>query len=121
MGGWHYSDGRWQGFIGKGFDATVDLGRVRPVDSVSMTFMQQTGPEVFLPAAVELLLSSDGMNFETAGIQEPDSADRGKSNCYADFVWSPRRPARYVRVKARHGQRGGWLFTDEIVVNCRHE
>ena len=120
-GGWHYSDRRWQGFIGKGFDATVDLGRVRTVDSVSMTFMQQTGPEVFLPAAVELLLSSDGTNFETAGIREPDSADRDKSNCYADFVWSPRRPARYVRVKARHGQRGGWLFTDEIVVNCRHE
>jgi len=116
LGGWHYSDGRWQGFIGKGMDVTVDLGNVKPVDSVSMTFMQQTGPEIFLPSSVELSLSSNGTDFEPAGIVTPAPADSAKSNSYARFVWKPRKSARYVRVKARHGQHGGWLFTDEIVV-----
>ena len=121
LGGWHYSDGRWQGFIGKGMDVTVDLGSVKPVDSISMTFMQQTGPEIFLPSSVELSLSSNGTDFEPAGIVTPAPADSAKSDCYARFVWKPRKSARYVRVKARHGQHGGWLFTDEIVVNCKQE
>ena len=37
--------------------------------------------------------------------------------CYREFGWTGQTEARYVRLKARHnGRHGGWIFTDEIIV-----
>ena len=115
-GGWHYSDGRWQGFIGKGMDVTVDLGRSCDIASVSLTFMQQMGPEVYLPAYVALSVSDDGKAFAPLDTLHCDAGEADKPICYKDFVWRPNRAARYVRLTAKSGKRDGWLFTDEIVV-----
>ena len=115
-GGWHYRDGRWQGFIGRGLDVTLDLDSVRDVDSVSLTFMQQQGPEIFLSSEVSLSLSNNGTDFEPAGVLTPDATEAAQSICYKTFDFATGKRARYVRVTAKPGKRGGWLFTDEVVV-----
>ena len=136
-GGWTYGDGRWQGFISRGrLDVTVDLGRVQDVRSVELDFMQVCGPEVFLPAEVVISASSDGVSFvELRRItREVVRDDRvtfvtdgwhagggasGTSDVSGASVGASAGAsvsARYIRVQARSGQFGGWVFTDEIVV-----
>ena len=118
-GGWTYGDGRWQGFISRGrLDVTVDLGRVQDVRSVELDFMQVCGPEVFLPAEVVISASSDGVSFVelrriTREVIRDDRVTFVTDGWYAD---GQSVSARYIRVQARSGQFGGWVFTDEIVV-----
>ena len=118
-GGWTYGDGRWQGFISRDrLDVTVDLGRLTDVRSVEADFIQVCGPEVFLPAEVVISASEDGSEFRelrriTREVVRDDRVTFITDGWYAaDASVS----ARYIRVQARSGQFGGWVFTDEIVV-----
>ncbi len=125
-GGWTYGDGRWQGFISRGrLDVTVDLGRLADVRSVEMDFMQVCGPEVFLPAEVVILVSEDGSEFRELRRITRDVVRDDRVTFVTDGWYAPDVPgasveasvsARYVRVQARSGQYGGWVFTDEIVI-----
>ena len=63
LGGWTYSDNRWQGFLSD-IDVTIDLGSLQPVTYVGGTFMQLKGPGVFMPRKVDILVSEDGENFQ---------------------------------------------------------
>ena len=114
MGSWSYGDGRWQGFLSD-VEVTIDLGRVQPIHYVGATFMQQPGPEIFLPKKVEIFVSSDGEHFEKAGEvwNEVPVADR--SVLYTLFGTSIKADGRYVRYHAVRSN--AWLFVDEIVVN----
>lgn len=115
-GGWNYSDLRWQGFIGgNGMDAVIDLGRRTAISYVGADFMQICGPEVFLPACVEIAVSNDGRRFTTvAHIDHEVVKDDAVS--FKTFSWSGKTRARYVRYRAHIGAFGGFVFTDEIVV-----
>ncbi|HIZ85028.1 MAG TPA: family 20 glycosylhydrolase [Candidatus Coprenecus stercoravium] len=115
-GGWTYGDGRWQGFISRNrLDAVVDLGRVRGISSVEMDFMQVCGPEVFLPAEVVISVSCDGEEFTELWRMSREIVRDDRVTFVTDG-WKGRARTRYVRVQARSGQYGGFIFTDEIVV-----
>lgn len=125
-GGWTYSDGRWQGFISRErLDVTVDLGKETEISSVELDFMQVCGPEVFLPAEVVISVSRDGKDFYGLKRIQREIVRDDKVTFVTDGWQAGQDPvssggagvrARYVRVKARSGQFGGWIFTDEIVV-----
>lgn len=124
-GGWTYSDGRWQGFISRGrLDVTVDLGKETEISSVELDFMQVCGPEVFLPAEVIISVSQDGKDFSELKRIQREIVRDDKVTFVTDGWHAGQDPvpggtgvrARYVRVKARSGEFGGWIFTDEIVV-----
>lgn len=117
-GGWTYSDGRWQGFISRNrLDVTVDLGKSQDISSVMLDFMQVCGPEVFLPAEVVISASEDGKDFMELSRTGREVIRDDKVTFVTDG-WRAASPvkARYIRVQARSGQYGGWIFTDEIVV-----
>ncbi len=115
-GGWTYTDKRWQGFIGRGaLDVTIDLGRQTPLHYIGADFMQVCGPEVFLPAQVVIAVSSDGENFKEL-VRHHHDVVKDDSVTFKNFNWTGETRARYVRYRATYGQYGGWLFTDEIVV-----
>lgn len=115
-GGWTFSDGRWQGFISRRrMDVTVDLGKVQKLRSVEATFIQVSGPEIYLPAEVVISASEDGVNFTELYRNGRDVI----RDTQVDFVtekWNGRTECRYIRMEARSGQYGGWVFTDEIIV-----
>ena len=118
-GGWTYGDGRWQGFISRDrLDVTVDLGRLTDVRSVEADFIQVCGPEVFLPAEVVISASEDGSEFRELRRITRDVIRDDRVTFVTDgwYAADASVPARYIRVQARSGQFGGWVFTDEIVV-----
>ena len=102
----------------------MDLGRLTDVRSVEADFIQVCGPEVFLPAEVVISASEDGSEFRelrriTREVLRDDRVTFVTDGWYAaDDAGGNVSPvsARYIRVQARSGQFGGWVFTDEIVV-----
>ena len=116
-GGWTYGDGRWQGFLNTGFDVTVDLESVQTIHYAGVTFMQSTGPEIFMPSEVTFFGSVDGVEFFPIGTQRNDIPDTVGELLFRTFAFAGETTARYVRCVAQHNrQRGGWLFADEFVV-----
>lgn len=115
-GGWTNNDGRWQGFIQRnGVDVVVDMGKITTVKSISAEFMQVTGPEIFFPRKVTISLSDDGKHFRPVKIMTNSFSDNGRVE-FREFSWEGKLKGRYIRYQAERSEKGGFLFTDEIVV-----
>lgn len=123
----NHSDGNWQGFRGDDLEAIIDLGKAIDVEKISVSFLQDIGSWVFLPASVEFAVSEDGDNFKVATTLENDISQKQEGTFLKEFaVALDNAQARYVRVKAKsigvcppwHAGAGGkvWLFCDEIVI-----
>ncbi len=116
QGGWDNADGRWQGFINGGMDVVVDLGKMQRVREVNCHFLQSVGPEIFLPARVEVQGSTDGEVFSPLG--SADIETETDAYCIRKVsIRFKKSNLRYIRFMARPGSRGGWLFADELLVN----
>ena len=116
IGGWTYSDNRWQGFLSD-IDVTIDMGSVQPVSYVGGTFMQLIGPGVFMPRKVEVLVSEDGEDFTHVATIENDVPTSTEELTFRTFETSCDLKARYVRYHAYRSTMRGFLFLDEVVVN----
>ena len=116
IGGWTYSDNRWQGFLSD-IDVTVDLGNVQTVSYVGGTFMQLIGPGVFMPSKVDILVSEDGENFTLVATVWNDVPVTTPDLLFKDFSTICDCQARYVRYHAYRSTMRGFLFLDEVVVN----
>ena len=116
IGGWTYSDNRWQGFLSD-IDVTIDLEAAQQISYIGGTFMQLTGPGVFMPRKVDIYVSEDGVNFDlvqTVWNEVPTSQDELS---FKEFQTICNVQARYVRYHAYRSTMRGFLFLDEIVVN----
>src|SRR5690606_26427449 len=115
-GGLSYGDGEWQGFTKGGLDVTLDFERREELNSVSIRFMQVTGPGVYMPGQVTLEVSDNGKDFrEWHTIKNNIPTTRARLT-FKEFKFDLKvKMARYIRIKATNPQRG-YLFTDEIIV-----
>lgn len=116
-GGWNYGDHRWQGWLNTDVDLEVDLGERQPVRRIAADFMQGFFADIWMPKAVEILISDDGEHYTTLATVENDVPFDYRRNRYREFGWTGEAAGRYVRLRALHnGHAGGWIFTDEIIV-----
>ncbi len=115
-GDWGYGDGVWQGFIGKGLDVVVDMGVTTDIRDVSASFMQAASAWVYFPEEVTISVSDDGEHFDIIN-RQVFKTDTDKEYFINDCSWNGRARGRYVRYTATTSKDGGWIFTDEIVVN----
>ena len=118
QGGWSYHDSRWQGFISRGrLDVVIDMGRKTRLTDIRMTFMQNVLPEVYEPASVVISISNDGKQFRTL-YETHTTLDLSRHYLLRQHLWEGKERARYIRIQAdASSEHGGWVFTDEIIVN----
>lgn len=116
IGGWTYSDGRWQGFLSE-IDVTIDLEEIMHLSYIGGTFMQLKGPGVFMPAKVDIMVSEDGENFELLATVWNDVPTSAPELLFRSFDTICDVDARYVRYRAYRSPARGFIFLDEIVVN----
>ena len=116
IGGWTYSDNRWQGFLSD-IDVTIDLEEVQQINYIGGTFMQLIGPGVFMPRKVDILVSEDGDNFRLVQTVWNDVATSQEELSFKEFHTICNEKARYVRYHAYRSTMRGFLFLDEIVIN----
>ena len=113
QGGWANTDGRWQGFLGP-IDIVIDLGHRQRVRSVLATFLQSRGVEIYLPSRFVVSASDDGRRWTQLCDQHP--AEDPRPDVLRLHEWHGSARARYLRLQGEPDARGGWLFTDEIIV-----
>jgi len=115
-GGWEHGDGRWQGFIGDScVNVVIDLGQATAIHTVAMDFIQNAGPDIYLPAWMTIEVSTDGVHYRQLYRQSsPKDTRRGLS--FHTWQWNGNDQARYVRVTATSHDHRSWIFTDEIVI-----
>ena len=117
LGGWSYGDGRWQGFL-TDVDVTVDLGEVKPVHYIGVTFMQIISAWVYMPEEVRIYVSTDGGTFSHVGTVFRDFPATVDGLYFKTYGLVCDESCRYIRLQAVKPQiDGAWLFTDEIVIN----
>ncbi|MGO4293498.1 glycoside hydrolase family 20 protein [Chitinophaga sp. RAB17] len=110
-----YGDGQWQGFEGD-MDVTVDMEQETNLHRLAVTFMQLTGPGVYMPSFVEVSISEDGKNFQPLKQVNNDVPLSTSTLAFKDFKFDlSGQKARYIRVHAKNEQRG-FMFADEIII-----
>ena len=116
-GGWANNDGRWMGFLND-IDIIIDLGEPTDIHYIGATFLQSSGPGIFLPERAEISISDDGENFHPIGECFNDVPTSDSNLLFKDFKVICSENGRYVRYKAfRNPAAKAWLFVDEIIVN----
>jgi predicted alpha-1,2-mannosidase len=122
----NFRTGTWQGYEGVDLDATVDLGQVQYVKSVSISFLQDNNAWIFLPVEVSFEVSTDGNHFEKVQTVR-NGRSLEESGIFREvFKAETLRNARYVRVTAlnmgtcpdwhKGSGKKAWIFADEITV-----
>ena len=112
--------------MGKDFFVTIDLGDIRPINSVSATFLQKPDSWIWLPKSVSFELSTDGKNFSEIKSYDHNISLKEYEPTIIDFEQEIANPIRYIRVRAKnmgacpewHPGSGNdsWVFIDEITL-----
>ena len=118
--------GGWQGWQGNDFYATINLGELRQVHSITATFLQNAVSWIWLPQAVSFFTSTDGKSFEKVEQFIHDIPLTEYTPTILDFKSDIDQHIQFFRIHAKnietcpdwHPGAGGptWIFIDEIVI-----
>ena len=129
VGARDFRTGTWQGYFDEDLIATIDLGKVKPIYNVKVSFLKDQRSWIFLPRNMEVYTSVDGENFSKNinwNFTEPHNTDEVEIET---VHVSKLGEARYIKIIAKklgqlpkwhlgyeHNGRS-WLFVDEITIN----
>lgn len=124
-----FRTGTWQGYWNEDVIATVNLGKSKPVNTISVNFLQDQRSWIFYPTEVECLVSADGKNYKSIGKRPIDATERSEDVTIKTVEFKqPSSEYRYVKLIAKklgvlpewhlgykHDGRS-WIFVDEITI-----
>ena len=129
VGAEDFRTGTWQGYFDSDLVAIVDLGKVKPIKTVKVSFLKDQKSWIFLPKEVDIYKSKDGVNYELDtnwSFKIRENTDEVKIET---VHVSKLGEARYIKVIAKKlgklptwhlGAKDdgrSWLFVDEIQIN----
>lgn len=125
-----FRTGAWQGYQDQDVIAIVDLGKVRPIGTISVNFLQDQRSWIFLPTEVECYVSDNPRNFyKSLPKNEFNAKDPSEEIKIENASFNMQNySARYVKIVAKNigpvpdwhlgfpydGK--AWLFIDEIEI-----
>ena len=122
----NYRDPSWQGFEATDLYATIDLGRIKSINSIKVRFLQDQVVWIFLPEKVQIEHSVDGKTFELIHESFPSNDFSFTQDIFEFDAEIDKIESRYIRVKGYninscpdyHPGAGGksWIFADEIII-----
>ncbi len=125
-----FRTGAWQGYQDTNVVAIVDLGRVKPIETIDVSFLQDQRSWIFYPTEVECFVSDNPKNFykslpkKTIDSETPSEETEILTSTFNMNGYS----ARYVKIVAKnlgdlpewhlgHPYDGkAWIFVDEIEI-----
>ena len=125
-----FRTGAWQGYQDQNVIAIVDLGKVRPIGTINVNFLQDQRSWIFLPTEVECYVSDNPRNFYKSlpknvfNAKDPSEEIKIENASFNMQNYS----ARYVKIVAKNigpvpewhlgfpydGK--AWLFIDDIEI-----
>ncbi|WP_243473141.1 GH92 family glycosyl hydrolase [Winogradskyella sp. MH6] len=125
----NYRTGSWQGYHNTDLVATVDLGRQKAINTISVNFLQDQGAWIFYPTEVECYVSKDGKNYKALPSQKINTKDRNSEIEIKTTEFKiPTTEYKYVKIIAKklgelpqwhlgYPMDGrSWIFADEISI-----
>jgi len=123
----NFRDGSWQGFEGVDFEGVIDLGEEKEISKVSPRFFFDSNSWIFLPAKVEISLSTDNKYYSNTITVDNNIPLKNSEILQKEFTAEfGKQKARFIKVKAESIKKcpawhpgagaGAWLMIDEIVV-----
>jgi len=123
-----FRTGTWQGYFDTDLVATVDLGKVKPIDTIEVNFLEDQKSWIFLPTEVHCYVSDNNRNFKPLPTQVLNATQPMDGAKISSLQFDMKGySARYVKIVAKKlgvlpewhlGYPDGrsWLFVDEIEV-----
>lgn len=124
-----FRTGTWQGYFDSDVIATIDLGKEKPVNTITVNFLRDQRSWIFLPTEVECLVSNDNKNFTSIGNYKFEEITTSEEVIIKNVEFKQAsKNYRYVKIIAKklgilpewhlgHEHDGrSWLFVDEITV-----
>jgi len=115
LGGFSYHDGQWQGFEGKQLEIVIELKKISQIDSLSIHFMQLTGPGIYMPTQIEYSWSEDGKDYAKTVKVNNNEQPKGSGLITQFFTGIINSKLKYLKIKAINGMKG-FLFADEVIL-----
>ena len=125
----NYRTGSWQGYWDTDLTATVDLGSLKEVSSVSVNFLQDQGAWIFYPTEVQCFVSNDNKTFKALKPQKINAIERNSNLEIKTITFKiPETSYKYVKIVAKklgalpewhlgYPMDGrSWIFVDEISI-----
>ncbi|WP_299115727.1 GH92 family glycosyl hydrolase [uncultured Winogradskyella sp.] len=125
----NYRTGSWQGYYDRNLIATVDLGRQKPINTITVNFLQDQGAWIFYPTEVQCLVSKDNMNFKALPSYKIDASKRDSELEIRTLEFKiPMTEYKYVKIIAKKMGKlpewhlgypydgRSWIFVDEISI-----
>lgn len=124
-----FRTGAWQGYQNTDLEAIVDLGRVMPIDSIKVNFLQDQRSWIFFPTEVECYVSTSPQTFYKSLPTNYFSSERDDESSIKSAAFSMSGySARYIKIIAKNlgdlpdwhlgapydGK--AWIFVDEIEI-----
>lgn len=130
IGAEDFRTGTWQGYWNEDLIATVDLGSEKPIETISVNFLQNQGSWIFYPTEVVCFVSKNGKDFKLIDIYKIDTTIPSEKAEIKKVSFNQKTASyRYVKIVAKklgklpewhlgfeHDGRS-WLFVDEIIIN----
>ena len=125
----NYRTGSWQGYHNTDLVATVDLGKLKHINLISVNFLQDQGAWIFYPTEVQCFVSKDGKNYKALPSQKINTKDRNSEIEIKTTEFKiPSTEYKYVKIIAKklgelpqwhlgYPMDGrSWIFADEISI-----
>ena len=125
----NYRTGSWQGYHNTDLVATVDLGRQKAINTISVNFLQDQGAWIFYPTEVECYVSKDGKNYKALPFQKINTSERNNDIEIKTVEFKiPTTEYKYVKIIAKKLGKlpewhlgypldgRSWIFADEISI-----
>lgn len=117
----------WLGWEGDDMNATIDMGMIRNIKTISTDFMQDNNSWIFMPIEVSFSVSLDGVTYKKPVRMTTKTDPRKPGYILEEFTHTfTAEKARYIKITAInqktcplwHKGAGGrsWIFADEIRV-----
>ena len=125
----NYRTGSWQGYQDTDLIATVNLGTDKPINIISINFLQDQGAWIFYPSEVQCFVSKDNKNFKALEPQKINSSEKNSTIEIKTVEFKiPRTSYKYVKIVAKKLSQlpewhigypmdgRSWIFVDEISI-----
>jgi predicted alpha-1,2-mannosidase len=124
-----FRTGAWQGYQNKDVIAIVDLGSIKPIETITVNFLQDQGSWIFYPTEVECYFATEKTLFKSLPAQKIDAEVRSEEANLKSIQFNMKgESSRYVKIVAKNlgdlpawhlgapfdGK--AWIFIDEIEV-----
>jgi hypothetical protein len=81
-------------------EATVDMGSVKTVSSITMHFLEDARHWIFRPSMVSVEVSGDGIGYRPVNIITSKMPEEDYTVNFLPFRFTVNESLRYIRVKA---------------------